>query len=210
MAPADPAVDPPADYRDRFEALTGQSLRECPHCRHRHHGGDRLRRTARELPAGARYIMTPNRGRHSVKPNRPRHRGADAWATCAIPIANARPNRSDPGPVDRSPASLPSQMLPIYRPQRLERAHFRYQRGPLNAHSLRWGPRLSPTRFSLTGADPGRKPSRTDRAPRRQAKNALHYPTLSGFDRTRRSTAQDGWARHSLLAPQASKSALNS
>ena len=39
----------------------------------------------------------------------------------------------------------------------------------------RWGPRLSPTRFSLTGADPGWKPSRTDRAPRRQAKNALHY-----------------------------------
>jgi hypothetical protein len=33
-------------------------------------------------------------------------------------------------------------------------------------------------RFSLTGADPGRKPSRTDRAPRRQAKNALHSPTL--------------------------------
>jgi hypothetical protein len=32
MAPAAPATDPPADYRDRFEALTGQSLRECPHC----------------------------------------------------------------------------------------------------------------------------------------------------------------------------------
>jgi hypothetical protein len=32
MAPAGPADDPPADYRDRFEALTGQSLRECPHC----------------------------------------------------------------------------------------------------------------------------------------------------------------------------------
>ncbi len=31
MAPATSA-DPPADYRDRFEALTGQSLRECPHC----------------------------------------------------------------------------------------------------------------------------------------------------------------------------------
>ena len=27
-------------------------------------------------------------------------------------------------PVDRSPASLPSQMPPIYRPQRLEGAHF--------------------------------------------------------------------------------------
>jgi hypothetical protein len=32
MAPARPAADPPGDYRDRFEALTGQSLRECPHC----------------------------------------------------------------------------------------------------------------------------------------------------------------------------------
>src|SRR5271156_2516079 len=32
MAPAGPAANPPADYRDRFEALTGQSLRECPHC----------------------------------------------------------------------------------------------------------------------------------------------------------------------------------
>jgi Putative transposase len=33
MAPGEPAADPPADYRDRCEALTGQSLRECPHCR---------------------------------------------------------------------------------------------------------------------------------------------------------------------------------
>jgi hypothetical protein len=32
MPPAEPASNPPADYRDRFEALTGQSLRECPHC----------------------------------------------------------------------------------------------------------------------------------------------------------------------------------
>jgi Putative transposase len=32
MAPTGPAADPPADYRDRFQALTGQSLRECPHC----------------------------------------------------------------------------------------------------------------------------------------------------------------------------------
>jgi hypothetical protein len=31
MAPAAPAADPPADYRDRFEALTGRSLRACPH-----------------------------------------------------------------------------------------------------------------------------------------------------------------------------------
>jgi hypothetical protein len=32
MAPPEPTADPPADYRDRFEALTGRSLRECPHC----------------------------------------------------------------------------------------------------------------------------------------------------------------------------------
>ena len=31
MLPAAPA-EPPADYRDRFEALTGRSLRACPHC----------------------------------------------------------------------------------------------------------------------------------------------------------------------------------
>src|ERR1700720_3631462 len=29
---AAPTPDPPADYRDRFKALTGRSLRECPHC----------------------------------------------------------------------------------------------------------------------------------------------------------------------------------
>jgi hypothetical protein len=32
MAPAAP-TNPSADYRDRFETLTGRSLRECPHCR---------------------------------------------------------------------------------------------------------------------------------------------------------------------------------
>jgi hypothetical protein len=32
MAPAEPVSEPPADYRDRFQTLTGQSLRECPHC----------------------------------------------------------------------------------------------------------------------------------------------------------------------------------
>jgi Putative transposase/Transposase zinc-binding domain len=31
MAPAAPA-DPPADYRDRYQALTGMSLRQCPYC----------------------------------------------------------------------------------------------------------------------------------------------------------------------------------
>ena len=31
MMPTAP-TDRPADYRDRFETVTGQSLRECPHC----------------------------------------------------------------------------------------------------------------------------------------------------------------------------------
>ena len=31
MAPAAPA-QPLGDYRERFEALTGRSLRQCPHC----------------------------------------------------------------------------------------------------------------------------------------------------------------------------------
>jgi hypothetical protein len=31
MAPAAP-VQPPSDYRERFEALTGRSLRQCPRC----------------------------------------------------------------------------------------------------------------------------------------------------------------------------------
>jgi hypothetical protein len=31
MAPAAP-VEAPGDYRERFEALTGRSLRQCPHC----------------------------------------------------------------------------------------------------------------------------------------------------------------------------------
>ncbi|HEY1900214.1 MAG TPA: IS91 family transposase [Steroidobacteraceae bacterium] len=32
MAPVAPA-EPPADYRDRYEALTGSALHQCPHCR---------------------------------------------------------------------------------------------------------------------------------------------------------------------------------
>jgi hypothetical protein len=32
MVSTAPADHPPADYRDRFETLTGQSLRACPHC----------------------------------------------------------------------------------------------------------------------------------------------------------------------------------
>jgi hypothetical protein len=32
MASPDPPTEPSADYHDRYEVLTGHSLRECPHC----------------------------------------------------------------------------------------------------------------------------------------------------------------------------------
>jgi hypothetical protein len=32
MAPAEPTPEPPPDYRDRYEALTGRSLHRCPKC----------------------------------------------------------------------------------------------------------------------------------------------------------------------------------
>ena len=32
MAPAEQPANPADDYRDYFEALTGRSLRACPHC----------------------------------------------------------------------------------------------------------------------------------------------------------------------------------
>ena len=96
MAPAGPAADPPADYRDRFEALTGQSLRECPHC----HTGimvviDCIAR-AQNLPAGSGYIMTPDRRSNRVKPNRPPDRGADACAATATDVAERGPSGQIP------------------------------------------------------------------------------------------------------------------
>jgi len=68
MAPAGPATEPPADYRDRFEALTGQSLRTCPHC----HTGvmvvvDCIARP-KNLPADSGYIMTRYRPSSYVTP----------------------------------------------------------------------------------------------------------------------------------------------
>jgi hypothetical protein len=36
VAPADPIPDPMEDYRDRYQRLTGRSLRDCPVCRNGH------------------------------------------------------------------------------------------------------------------------------------------------------------------------------
>jgi hypothetical protein len=50
----------------------------------RHHGGDRLHRATRDLPASAGYIMSPSRRFHRAKPSHPRDRVADAWAAWVI------------------------------------------------------------------------------------------------------------------------------
>ena len=38
VAPADEIPDPMEDYRDRYQRLTGKSLRDCPVCRNGHMG----------------------------------------------------------------------------------------------------------------------------------------------------------------------------
>ena len=92
MAPAGPAADPPADYRDRFEALTGTVVARMSALPYRHHGGDRLHRAAQGLPAGSGYIMTRDRRSNSMKPNCPPDRGGDVCAATAIGVLDDAPN----------------------------------------------------------------------------------------------------------------------
>ena len=66
MAPAEPvADDPPADYRDRFEALTGQSLRHCPHC----HTGIMLVIESLTRPKVCLVILTHHDPRSTSRPH---------------------------------------------------------------------------------------------------------------------------------------------
>ena len=93
MAPAGPIADPPSDYRDRFAALTGQSLRECPHC----HAGimvviDCIAAT-QNLPSGSRYIMKRDRRSNRMKSNYPPDRDGDTWATTATDARAPGPKR---------------------------------------------------------------------------------------------------------------------
>jgi hypothetical protein len=95
MASAGPAADALADYRDRFEVLTGQSLREC-HCHARHHGGDRVHRTTEDLPAGSGYIMTPDRRSNRRKPKGPPGRSRAACAATATEVTEHSSNGQIP------------------------------------------------------------------------------------------------------------------
>ena len=60
MASPIPA-DPPADYRDRYRGAHRAVIARMSALSNWHHGGDWMRRTTRDLRAGAKFIMSHNR-----------------------------------------------------------------------------------------------------------------------------------------------------
>jgi hypothetical protein len=72
--------------------------------------------------------MTRYQCSNHAKPNRRRARAADAWSTCVIQV----PAPGLTGQIQarlHSHDSLASQMLPLYRLERLDGAHFHKSRG---------------------------------------------------------------------------------
>jgi hypothetical protein len=125
MAEAEPAADPPADYRDRFEALTGQSLRECPHC----HTGimvvvDCIARpplcsVAQSLPASSGYIMTQDRRSNRTKPN---YQPGRVGGACAARIINRPRTGPDVQILDIMTAEGVAAEVRAFHPTPLSRA----------------------------------------------------------------------------------------
>ncbi len=93
MAPDEPAAaDPPGDYRDRHEALTGVSLRACPHC---HVGTMVVIETIsrlRVLSASSGHVMTPGHHPDRMKPTRPPDQGGDAVAVASRSVREPSSN----------------------------------------------------------------------------------------------------------------------
>src|SRR5580700_211257 len=58
----------------------------------RHHGGDRPHRAAHNLPAGSRYVMTPDQRPNRMKPYCPPGRGGAACAATATGVPEDGPN----------------------------------------------------------------------------------------------------------------------
>ena len=96
-----PRADPLADYRDRYEALTGQVLAENVRMLSgRHHGGDRLPHTARGPPTGPGHVMTPEIGVRTAPWRNPREIGTRMLAsrrTMGVP-ARGTEATANPGP----------------------------------------------------------------------------------------------------------------
>ena len=148
MPPAERTTEPPPDNRDRFEQLTGESLRQCPACRH----GRML--CVETFEPGAQH---PGARGHPVTS------GVSAQpppASGPPPRAQARPAslRSQPGPCLSSDAaasrSSPSTVRTILRrPLQAPRKAALPLRGACPGQGIPTAcQRLSPSGFSLTGA----------------------------------------------------------
>ena len=115
MAPAEPATDPPADYRDRFEALTGQSLRECPHC----HTGIMVVTASRDPKSVSRFRIhhDPASAHQPHEPAAPARSGCGRSPSDSHSATRPWSKQSDPACDDGEKARLPRCKPPIRRPE---------------------------------------------------------------------------------------------
>jgi hypothetical protein len=115
MTPPAPA-DPPADYRDRFEALTGRSLRECPHCR----TGVMVVISCVAAPALAYRCQTHHDPGATFQPRKastPASSGCGCLFRDHRRPAGLRPKAPNPIFSDCSKAQLPGPHSPNHRPE---------------------------------------------------------------------------------------------
>jgi hypothetical protein len=110
MAPMEPTADPPADYRDRFEAHRMFPARMSA-LSHRHHGGNRLHCAANGLPADSQHIMTPNLRSDRAMPNLPRDRGGEARVARIFGPPEREPN-GPAGSVEATEKSARGRVFP--------------------------------------------------------------------------------------------------
>ena len=97
MAPAGPAADPPADYRDRFRGTDRAVVAGVSALPHRHHGGDRLHRAAQESASRFRIHHDPG---STFRPREAKSPARSGWG-CLRRDGHRRTGgsgkRSDPG-----------------------------------------------------------------------------------------------------------------
>ena len=98
-----------ADYRDRYEDLTGCSLRQCPQCQPRPHGGgqDPAAVTCRQLSRDGRLVMIHHRlrTRNSMGSASPGPRRSVVQLQAGSRIPHAAAPRRPPSRISRPPQS---------------------------------------------------------------------------------------------------------
>jgi len=164
MAPAAPA-EPPGNYRERFEALTGRSCGNVRTVTPAHVVIDSIMR-----PTSAGWFrthVTQERRSNRANPKRPASR-AGACAASAIGVPARGPNSQIQAISDRSKVWLHGEWLQTAT--RMPRCPPANVRGTFNAHSPATGERFSPTGFSLNGRIPAAESSRRGCAAARQRK----------------------------------------